>query len=248
MKTNKILCLAMLAFLFFSSCKKDDVQPPTTITVNADGSLNINDADGALYAIETRNYETYNGPGYETSQFAFGWFGKFPAIVDGGVVKVNDNEVTNIFNYYNAIGFLSFGDTLFKGVNATASWNVSGNATAGVGAFTHTDNAPLPAAPTFTLPAFVNINNSLTINHAATSGKLGVIYSLRGDNGDTTKFVANSSNSVTFTSSEIKSVAVSGGGAIGLSIMGVSYTDATYAGKKYYFVKQHQFTRETVTQ
>jgi len=64
---------------------------------------------------------------------------------------------------------------------------VSGNPTAGVGEFTHTDNAPLPAAPTFTLPASVNSNNSLTINHAATGGKLGVIYSLRGDNGDTTK-------------------------------------------------------------
>jgi len=107
--------------LIFSSCKKDDVQPPTTITVNADSSLNINDADGALYAIETRNYESYNGSGYETSQLAFGWFGKFQTLVDEGVVKVNDNEVTNIFNYYNAFGFLSFGDTLFTGVNATAS-------------------------------------------------------------------------------------------------------------------------------
>jgi hypothetical protein len=248
MKTSKILAILSLAVILFSGCKKDDVTPPSDITINADGSLNISDADGAFYAIQIRNYDTYNSSSYEASQVAYAWFGKFPAIVSGGIVKVNNTELDNIMNYYTAFGFLSFGDTLFTGSNATANWNIQGNAATGIAAFTHTDNAALPTAPAFTLPASININNSLTVNHSSTGGNMGVLYTLIGDNGDTTKFVPNSSSTITFTSAEIKSVAVSGGGAIGLSVMPVSYSNASYGNKKYYFVKQHQFTRETVTQ
>lgn len=249
MKTNQILAVLAVAILLFSSCKKDEVPTPAEgVTVNADGSLNLNDADGAFYAIQIRNYATYNGSSYDANQVAYAWFGKFPSIVSGGIVKVNNTELDNMMNYYSAVGFLSFGDTLFTGSNANASWNVQGNSGAGISAFTHTDNSSLPAGPAFTLPASININNSLTVNHTSTGGNIGVLYTLAGDNGDTTKFVANTSSTVTFSSSEIKSVAISGGNPIGLSIMPVSYSTASYGNKKYYFVKQHQFTRETVTQ
>ena len=248
MKTKKILAAALLAITLFSSCKKDDVSAAAEVTINPDGSLNINDADGAFYAIQARNYDTYNSATYDENQYVNAWFGKFPAIVDAGIVKVNNNELNNFANYYAAIAALDFGDTLFKPTNGIATWNVQGNTTSGISAFTHTDNAPFPAGPYFTLPASININNSLTVNHTSTGGNVGVLYTLSGDNGDTTKYVANTSSNVTFTSAEIKSVAVGGGKSIGLSIMPVSYTAASYGNKKYYFVKQHQYTRETVTQ
>lgn len=241
--------ILFLALVLFSGCKKD-IAPatPDKVTIGPDGSINPENADGALYVIETRNYTTNNSTSYDRFQTALAWFGKFPALlVDGGIVKVNDNELSNFFNYYNASTFLEFQDTLFKGNNANALWNVQGNSAVGVPAFTHTDNTPLPVGPGFTLPASVNINNSLTVNHTPTGGAVGVIYTLVGDNGDTAKYVANTSNSITFTSAEIKSVAVSNG-LIGLSIMPVTYSTATYGGKKYYFVKQNQYTRETVTQ
>jgi hypothetical protein len=240
--------ILFLALVLFSGCKKD-ITPatPDKVTIGPDGSINPENADGALYVIESRNFTTNNSTSYDRFQTALGWFGKFPAVVDGGIVKVNDNQLSNLFNYYNASAFLEFQDTLFKGTNANALWNVQGNAAAGVPAFTHTDNTPLPVGPSFTLPTSVNINNSLTVTHTPTGGAVGVLYSLRGDNGDTTKYVANTSSSITFTSGEIKSVAVSNG-QIGLSIMPVTYSTATYGGKKYYFVKQNQYTRETVTQ
>jgi hypothetical protein len=244
----KKINILFLTIVLFSACKKD-IAPatPDKVTVGPDGSINPQNADGALYVIETKNYTTNNSTSYDRFQTALAWFGKFPSVVDGGTVKVNDNELGNIFNYYTASAFLEFQDTLFRGNNANALWNVQGNAAAGVPAFSHSDNTPLPVGPYFTLPASVNINNSLTVNHTATSGAVGVIYTLRGDNGDTTKYVANSSSSISFTSAEVKSVAVSNG-QIGLSIMPVTYSTATYGGKKYYFVKQNQYTRETVTQ
>jgi hypothetical protein len=244
----KKLNILFLAAVLFSSCKKDDVAatPPDEVTVNPDGTLNPQNADGALYAIESRFFDTRNGSTYDADQTAYAWFGSYPAIIDAGIVKVNNIEMDNLFNSYTASGTLSFGDTLFKGNNANAVWNVQGKSASGVAAFTHTDNTTLPIGPSFTLPATVNINNSLTVNHTTTGGAIGVLYTLIGDLGQTTKHVANTSNSITFTSAEIKKVAVSGS-QIGLSIMPVTYTTASYGGKKYYFVKQHQYARETAT-
>lgn len=248
MKANKILALLSLFLIMLSGCKKDDVKSTSdTVTVGADGSINISDADGALYAIQSKNFDTHNGSTFETNQIAYAWFGKFPSLIDAGIVKVNTIELDNFGNYYNAFAPLPFTDSLFKDNNVTAVWNVEGNTTSGVPAFTHTDNSPLPAAPNFTLPVSVNINNSLTVNNSTTGGEMGVLYTLIGDNGDTTKYVPKTSSSITFSSAEIKSVAVSRG-RLGLSIMPVTYSSATYGGKKYYFVKQHQYTRETVTQ
>lgn len=248
MKTTKYLAIVALALTFLIGCKKNDTQTPDpTISINADGSLNISNADGALYAIESKNFDTYNGATFDETQYAYAWFGKFPAVSNAGVVKVNNIEVDNFSNIYTSFAFLSTYDTLFKGANLTAAWSVAGNTTSGISAFTHTDNTALPTAPAFTLPASVNINNSLTVNHTATGGALGVLYTLSGSNGDTTKFVANTSSTVTFSSSEIKAVALAHD-RVGLSVMPVTYSSATYGGKQYYFIKQHQYTRETVTQ
>jgi hypothetical protein len=46
----------------------------------------------------------------------------------------------------------------------------------------------------------------------------------------------------------MQEVADGGGDAIAFSVMPVKITSATYNGKKYYFVKQYQSDRETVTQ
>ena len=248
MKTTKYLAIIALTVTLFSSCKKNDTQAPAEpVTINSDGSLNIADADGAFYAIESKNFDTYNSSTFEEVQYAYAWFGKFPAVVDAGTVTVNNIQVDNFGNFYTAFALLSSSDTLFKGANVNAAWNVQGNTTSGISAFTHTDNTTLPVAPSFTLPASVNINNSLTVNHTATGGAMGVLYTLTGSKGDTTKFVANSSSSVTFTSAEVKAVAISSD-RVGLSVMPVTYSSASYGGKKYYFIKQHQYTRETVTQ
>ena len=246
MKTKNILLSLLTGLLLFSGCKKDDVQNPSTVQVNADGSLNAADADGAFYTVVMKEFATYNSSTFDEIHMAYAWAGKFPAIVDAGIVKANNIPIDNLGNFYMSVAVLTFGDTLFKGANFNTAWNIQGKSSTGVPAFTHTDNAALPAAPAFTLPAAININNSLTVNHTSTGGALGVLYQLTGDKGDTTKYVANSSSSITFTSAEIKSVAQSGGSVV-LSIMPITYSTATYGGKKYYFVKQYQYLRETAT-
>lgn len=247
MKIKNILLSLLTGLIIFSGCKKDDVQnTDPTVKVNADGSLNASDADGAFYTVVMKEFDTNTSSSYEEIQMAYAWTGKFPAIVDAGIVKANNIPIDNLGNFYMSVAVLSFSDTLFKGPGYNTVWNVQGNPGAGVPAFTHTDNTALPAAPAFTLPAAVNINNNLTVNHTPTGGALGVLYTLTGDNGDTTKYVANSSSSVTFTSAEIKSVARSNGRIV-LAIMPITFNTATYGGKKYYFVKQYQYFRETAT-
>jgi hypothetical protein len=247
MKLKKIIGALALSLVILAGCKKDDVATPSDpVSINPDGTLNIADAAGAFYSIEIKNFDENTGPFFVESQMAFGWVGSYPNIVNAGVIKVNNYELDNYANYYMASSFLDFGDTLFNAGNGHATWSVEGSSSSGVTGFTHTDNAPLPAAPSFTLPAQININNSLTINHSTTGGTAGVLYTLSGANGDTTKYVANTSSSITFSSAEIRSVAESAS-EVGVSIMPVSYSMAAYGGKKYYFVKQHQYTRVTAT-
>jgi hypothetical protein len=247
MKLKKIFGALALSLVILASCKKDDVTAPSdNVSINPDGTLNIEDAAGAFYSIEIKNFDENTGPFFVESQMAFGWVGSYPNIVNAGVIKVNNYELDNFANYYMASSFLDFGDTLFNPNNGNATWSIEGSTSSGVTGFTHTDNAPLPPAPSFTLPAQVNINTSLTINHSTTGGAVGVLYTLSGANGDTTKYVANTSSSMTFSSAEIRSVAENAS-EIGVSVMPVTYSMATYGGKKYYFVKQHQYTRVTAT-
>lgn len=247
MKTKNILGILLTGLVLFSSCKKEDVQnQAATVKVNADGSLNASDADGAFYTVVMKDFNTNNSSTYDEMHMAMAWTGKFPAVVDAGIVKANDIPIDNLGNFYMSIAFLSFSDTLFKGTNFNTVWNVQGKASSGVPAFSHTDNTALPAGPAFTLPAAININNSLTLSHTATGSALGVLYTLSGDYGDTTKYIANTSTGITFTSAEIKSVARSQS-AVNISIMPIAYSTASYGGKKYYFVKQYQYNRQTAT-
>jgi hypothetical protein len=243
----KKLNILFLAAVLFSSCKKDDAAAPPIpdgVTVSPDGTLKPENADGAFYAIQSRLFDTNNGTTYDIVHSASAWVGTFPNIVDAGVVKVGTAELFNGGGFYAGNAILPY-DSLFSGNKAI--WDVQGNAGTGIAAFTHTDNTVFPAGPNFTLPASININNNLTINHTATGGTIGVLYTLSGDNGDTTKYVPNNSSSITFTSSEIKSVAVTKS-EIGVTVMPVTYSIATYGGKKYYFVKQNLYARGTVTQ
>ena len=54
MKITKILSLLLVSITIFSSCSKEDAQKTEdAVTINADGTLNTSDADGALYIIKS---------------------------------------------------------------------------------------------------------------------------------------------------------------------------------------------------
>ena len=136
-------------------------------------------------------------------------------------------------------------DTLFP--TNSANWVISGDATAGVPGFTYNDNAAFASGGSFTLPASVNINAPLTVNFSPINNVAGVVFSVQGNITTKHKAVANGASSVTFSSAELKEVAFPAD-AVAVHIMSVAYTAQTINGKKIYFVKQYQHSRETLTQ
>ena len=246
MKLSKMLLGLLLSGLFFTSCKKDDASNPAA-TVDSNGNLSIdNAADGALYSVKELIYgDATSSNVVDESHSAFAWFGKQVPVTlkDAGKVTVNDVELDNIggsFAYYMYFGF----DQIFP--SNASHWTVEGNSSNGVDGFDYTDNQAYPAGPYFTLPAKVNINSNFTITHTPINGVGGIVYTVIGSLGQKSKAVQNGASSVTFTPAEMKAVAYEHD-AIGFSIMPVVYTFQMINGKKYYFVKELQYARETET-
>lgn len=248
MKFLKPLLGLGMAALLFTGCKKDS-DSDNGLTIDDNGNVVVGaDADGAMYSILSKLYDGTNGTTFDETHYAFAWYGSATSPVDAGVVKANDEELQNIggggFDWYMSF---TFGPDIFtSGSNVT--WNVAGNSTTGVSAFTHLDNMAFPTGSTFTLPASININSGYTLSHAATGDVDGIIYQAIGNNGEVTKSVVGANGSVSFSAAELNQVADGGGDPIGFMVMPVKISSASYNGKKYYFVKQYQVLRETVTQ
>ncbi len=249
MRKINLLSGLVFSFLLLESCQKEasfseDDNNQQNVSVDANGNLSLNsDADGAFYAIKQYMYDSYTGNTNDEFQYALAWFGSPASMKDGGDVTVNTIPVDFIggVNYYMYIGF----DVLFSG-NSTA-WTASGNSGNAISAFNHTDNSAFPSGGYFTLPAKINIANSFTLNYTATGNVAGTVYEVIGTKGTKRKAVGGASNSVTFSPAEMQEVANTAD-AIAFTVMPVSYTTASYGGKKYYFVKQSQYARETETQ
>jgi len=250
MRHTKVLSLLGLAALLFAGCKKskdDDNNNASNVpAVDARGNITLgSDAEGACYSIKTRLYDNNSSATYDEFQNATAWFGTPTSFRPAGTVKVNNFELMDMggFGYYNYVGF----DVLFP--TNTSAWSIQGSSASGVPGFTHSDNSAFPAGGNFTLPASVNINTPLTINFTPVGGNdiLGVVYTLQGNISNQRKAVAGGASSVTFSPDELRTVARAQD-AIAVHIMPISYNVQTLNGKKIYFVKQIQHSRETVTQ
>ena len=246
MKISKILTALGMAAILFTSCKKDGDSGDNAINVDDNGNVVVGaDADGALYSVMSHTFIGTSGTSFDQADFTYAWFGSYTAPLDAGDVTSNDVDLMNVgggaFNWY--MGFGMGGDIFSNGNNVT--WKATGGAS--VPAFTHVDNSPFPTGGTFVLPSSININNSFTLSHAGTAGE-GVVYQVLGNDGEVTKSAVGASNAVTFTSAEMKQVCNGGGDPIAFMVMPVSVKSSTVGGKKYYFVKQYQVLRETVTQ
>lgn len=245
MKFTKILAMLSMAAILFTGCKKDDAGS-NGFTLDDNGNVTVGpDADGAMYSIMIKTFNGTSGTTFDQSEYVTAWYGNAMSPVDAGVVKANDVELMNFgsgFYWYTQFGFA--GDIFTNGNNVT--WNVGGAGP--VAAFTYLDANPFPGGATFSLPGTININNNFTLNHAATTGADAVIYQVIGNNGEVHKSVMGASSSVTFTSAEMKQVSDGGGDPIGFMVMPVSVRNSAINGKNYYFVKQYEVLRETITQ
>jgi hypothetical protein len=246
MKMNKIWMLLLAASALFASCKKEDAENNNNVTVSNDGRILLgSDAAGAFYAIKSRVFDTHNGTSFDDLEYANAWFGSYTNNLDAGTVSANGEEL----DYFSNLAwhtYFGFGVTAFNQGNKV-TWAIQGKAASGVAGFTHIDNTPFAAGPSYTLPISININNPYTLTHTAPSNATGVVYSVLGNKGEFSKYVEGNSGSVTFTSAELKQAALPAD-QIGFSVMPITISSQAYNGKQYYFVKQQQYLRETATQ
>ncbi|RYD82824.1 MAG: hypothetical protein EOP53_02585 [Sphingobacteriales bacterium] len=248
MKIKKILSLIALSTLLLAGCKKDGGSSGNDDLFNEAGNISVgNDASGAMYSILSRTYIGTSGSDFDEDHVTTAWFGNATAPKDAGTVKSNNEELITM----GAIGFEWYFsqnmDDIFTSGN-DVEWTVGGNSTNGITGFSHLDANPFPTAITYNLPDKINVNNNFTLTHTNSGNSYAVLYRLMGYGGQVSKSVMGSSSSVTFTAGELQEVAGESGDPIGFLVMPVSIKSATYNGKKYYFVKQFQNLRETVSQ
>src|SRR5205085_2979733 len=172
MKT-KLLSAFLMSCILFTSCKKNDPSPAdNTTTVDANGNIQVpNDCNGAMYSITSRLYDDNSGTTYDEIDNATAWFGTAANNVSAGIVRSNSEDLQMVgsgpFNWY-----FSTNPDIFTDSNV--SWEITGDGATGVSAFTYTDATPFPSSATFTLPATININNSFTLNNAASGNVYAV--------------------------------------------------------------------------
>jgi hypothetical protein len=251
MKLLKLTAVFTVATLLITSCTKEkSAERPKQQQNNNNPVGNSaglpSDADGAFYSIFTRTYEDHNTPDVlDDSYSATAWVGNATQTKDAGDIEVNDYKL-DIGPAAGVNWYFGFGEPYFDNGDA-AKWDVAGNTTTGIAAFSYTDNTPFPKDAYFTLPALVDPNIDLTISTTPLTATniLAIIYTLSGDLSEKAYSVVGSgTNRYTFKSADIKEVATAGT-AIAVTVMPVAYATSVIGGKKYYFVKQFQHQRET---
>jgi hypothetical protein len=244
MKISKILTSLLLVVVVATSCKKEKQEESKTPDAAKQAVSAPNDADGAMYSIIIKNYDT-NDPSssYDLVSTPTAWFGNATNSKDAGKVSLNGYDLESIpyagFPWYFGFGFENhFAQT------DDAEWTIEGNTANGINSFSHIDKTPFCKSATFSLPNTINSNNSYTINHGAATGNvLGIAYTVAGDLGrkDFTSTVANS-KSYTITSDVLKSVA-SPQTELTVQVMVFTSSFEIKNGKKYYFIKQYAHSK-----
>jgi hypothetical protein len=251
------LFIAFSSAIVFSCKPKDEVAPDepatTTGSSNTTPGTTIPGADGAYIGLKNLVVSNYSLSGFpinttiytESGVASINTSSTSTTLVDGGVVKINDSSLVKQSNnaYFftkNNPNTTSSFTTFF---NSGSKWNVSGNSTNGVPAFTYTASL-FPSLPAFNL-ANNNISKSsaYSVNlSSTTSGCDSVIFQLIG--GGSTKLTSasksGSTTMYTFSATEMATLqassTASGIPAGQLSVFAYKYYNTTISGKKYWFV------------
>ncbi len=230
-KTTLFVLLCSLSMLV-SSCKKEDLIPeePTPAPVNTPtGSTTPvpTGADGVMWAI--RSTSSVQGFTIDIGTAVGIFMNGTTDLVNVGTVSVNSNNLTASSN--NAYTFTP-SQTMPTGLDFSSStnWSVAGGN--GHAAFTYdASSLVFPSGSAITSSATVTKANGYTLTCSSVSGADSTLFLI----GNVSKTVSGSSNSCTFSSSELSGLSA---GSSVVMIVPYKLMQATINGKNYYFGKE----------
>ncbi|WP_343634397.1 hypothetical protein [Fluviicola sp.] len=234
MKNSKTTFFVLLCSLsvFMSSCKKENIIPeeptPAPVSTPAGNTTPVpSNADGVMWAIKSST--TMQGFTIEIGTAVGLFMNGTTDLVDVGAVSVNSQNLAKASN--NAYTFTP-GQTMPTGLDFSSStnWSVAGGS--GHAAFTYDASAlAFPTGSAITSGATVTKANGYTLTCSTVSDADSTLFVI----GNVSKTVAGSSNSCTFTASELSGL--SAGTSVAM-IVPYKLMQTTINGKNYYFGKE----------
>lgn len=225
-----------IALAFTMGCTKSTSNNSNSTTILSDGTISYGtNINGGMQVF---NIKSENGsfPSY-TVQKAMVWLGSELNSSNVGTIMCNDSTLQQNALLFNMYFFL--GQNLFSVDSNNITWKVQGNSSAGFSAFNYIDSQPWPKNfDFFSSATAVNPNNDFTITFSALPSNIaGIIFSISGvDDDKSYGFMGNNKTSITFSSSDLKSV-IKTGNLITISAQPVIISEASIAGKRYNFLK-----------
>jgi len=205
---NKTLSIMLCLGLIMGSCSDDDDSEPQTETPteqeSADTYPTPSDADGTCVAVQSASItDTPIGPittilGTAVAVFTDDLFSSF---ISAGTVSCNANELT--LNPNNSYVFDQITQTNPTGITYSGDvmWSVTGGN--GIASFDHNaNNLGFPSVGAITSSDQIDTTNDYTLTCASVSGADSTLFLI----GGTTKTLAGSQTSCTFTAAELADV------------------------------------------
>lgn len=253
-KLSYLLSSAMVVAITFASCdKKTTTTTPTTPTPTTPTSGPTpqtpapSDADGVLAAVNMKFKVEQAGFVIDISSEIgvasfFASTGNNSSFVDGGTVKLNNNEIEKQSNN-SYMTMATTGQTPSDlGLSNGASWNVSGNGNVPSMTFSHGTTFP---EYTGNVPSSITKSSglSLTFNSSNVSDADSVYVFIASGSVSFFKGYAANAGSVTISSSELSNLPTNSDKTAILEILPVKISMQTISGKKYAFVKEEANVR-----
>lgn len=241
-KSFLILSAAIIVAGGISSCSKS-----STNTNNNNNSNNANsaptvntpaNADGALAAVKVITTQTVGGYSLPFNiGTAAAWFGTTTSFKDAGNVTVDGNALTKSSN--NAYVFQP-NSTNPTGLdfNSSVSWNVAGNSSNSITAFSYTDQSSFPTIDDVETPSSVSHSAAFTLSATSSVSGDSVVFVVSGGSGHVSYIAPGGTASHTFSAAEMATVGAAPNNTGLLQIAPYRVNHQTINGKSYYFVKE----------
>ncbi len=253
-KLTYLLTPALVVVMALASCDKTTTPNPTNPTNNNPTTgptpqtpAAPSDAHGALVAINMKFKVEQLGFVIDVNSELgvasfFSSAGNSSSLVDGGTVKLNNNEIEKQSNnsYFT---MATTGQTPSDlGLSNGASWNVAGNGNVPAISYNHGSNFP---EYTGDVPGSITKANglSLTFNSSNTSNADSVYVFISSGSATFIKSYAANAGSITISSSELNGLPDNSDNTAILEILPVKTTVQTFSGKKYAFIKEEANVR-----